>query len=116
MTVRAEYAGGDGARLARGNRLGAQQRDLERAGLRGGQVRQRLVGHRPQQVGQPDEGEPGLGRVADALQDQVAVGSGDLGQRAPDRGLPDPGRALNDQRVCRAGGQERPAWSSRSRP
>jgi hypothetical protein len=39
----------------------------------------------------------------------VAVGSRDLGQRAPDRGLPDPGRAVDDQRVCRARGQESPA-------
>jgi hypothetical protein len=72
-------------------------------------VRQCLVGHRPQQVGQPDEGEPGLGCVADALQDKVTVGLRDLDQRSPDRGLHDPGRALDDQRMCQAGGQERPA-------
>ncbi len=106
---RAENAGANGARLARrGASLGVQERDLERAGLRGGEVGQRLVGYRPEQVGHSDEGKPGLGRVADALQDQLAVCSRDLEQCMPDGGLPDPGRALDDQHTCRAGFQERP--------
>jgi hypothetical protein len=42
------------------------------------------------------------------VQDQVALGSRDLEQGSPDGGLPDPGRAVDDQHTCRADFQERP--------
>jgi hypothetical protein len=106
---RAEQGRGGRARLARRGGIGAQQRDLQRAGLGSGQLWQRLVGNRPEQIGQPGEREPGLGRVADALQYQVAVGPRDLQQRTPDGGLADPGRAFDEQRPCRPRCQERPA-------
>jgi hypothetical protein len=99
LTDHAEAGRRQGANLRRrAAGLGEQQRDLERPALWRGQTGQRVVKRHVQQVAQRGERELALGHCRLAAEHPVARRAGDLDSGPPQRGLADPGVALEYER------------------
>ena len=77
----------------------ADQRDLERLALRGGQLVQVVVGKIVREVAEAREREPRLGLLGDDAQHAAAARLRVRQRRPPHRGLADAGLALDQQRA-----------------